>query len=327
MIRPLVQLVEIWSTKGANLALAGPFTGPCAATVTRLLFHRGKNLESALELSRSLFYHSCRPISFNHGTSFDDYSGEFCGQNARWESLGIFFTAACRAAVDLSYAETLYGSEKQRRKIQKLALSYSDRCLDLCLPLDCMNDVQLILQYENFISHSQVDGDQSKSAPMLPCLLILQRLTVLAGYLSWRKLGDVAASLFALGYHQQKAWSFEGVADFTRTLRQTAFCRTYSADKNVSIFLGRPPRIIGKFCHFYLPSTDPQPPQEASRKPPTWSQARGPNFTTDSRWAALCAILKEDILDLYTKDNYDERNHQARYVRPLTAYMQAQNSF
>ncbi|CAG7933522.1 unnamed protein product [Penicillium olsonii] len=294
IIRPLVQLVEIWSTKGANLALAGPFTMPCAATVTRLLFHRGKDLASALELSRSLFYHSCRPISFNHRTPFDDYCGEFCGQNARWESLGIFFTAACRAAVDLSYAETLYGSEQQRRKIQKLALSYSDRCLDLCLPLDCMNDVQLILQYENFISHSQVDGDQS--------------------YLSWRKLGDVAASLFALGYHQQKAGSFEGVPDFTSTLRLTAFCRTYSADKNVSIFLGRPPRIIRKFCHFYLPSSDLQPPQEASRKPPAWSQARGPNFTTDSRWAALCAILKEDILDLYTKDNYDERNHQARLI-------------
>lgn len=132
------------------------------------------------------------------------------------------------------------------------------------------------------------------------------------GYLSWRKLGDVAASLFALGYHQQKPESFGDVPDFLNRLRQTAFCRTYSADKNVSIFLGRPPRIVRKFCHFYLPGLDPQPPQKASRKPPIWSQARGPNFITDSRWAALCGILKEDILDLYTTDDFDERNHQAR---------------
>lgn len=132
------------------------------------------------------------------------------------------------------------------------------------------------------------------------------------GYLSWRKLGDVAASLFALGYHQQKPESFGDAPDFLNRLRQTAFCRTYSADKNVSIFLGRPPRIVRKFCHFYLPSLDPQPSQKASRKPPIWSQARGPNFITDSRWAALCGILKEDILDLYTTDDYDERNRQAR---------------
>ncbi|KAJ5986999.1 hypothetical protein N7451_011364 [Penicillium sp. IBT 35674x] len=165
MIRPLAQLVEIWSTKGTNLALAGPFTEPCAATATHLLSRCDGDQATALDISRSLFNHSCRPISFNHGTTFNDYCGKICGQNARWESLGIFFIAACRASIDLSYAETLYGSEQQRRKIQKLALSYSDRCLDLCLPLDCMNDVQLILQYENFISHSQVDGDQSESVP------------------------------------------------------------------------------------------------------------------------------------------------------------------
>lgn len=166
MIRPLARLFETWITKGTNLALAGPFTGPCALTVTRILSQCDGGQATALEISRGLFYHSRRPISFNRGTLFDDYCGNLCGKNARWESFGIFFTAVCRAAVDLPYAEPLYGSEQQRRKIQKLSLSYSDRCLDLALPLDCMNDIQLILQYENFISHSQVDGDQSVSIPM-----------------------------------------------------------------------------------------------------------------------------------------------------------------
>ncbi|KAJ5136703.1 hypothetical protein N7448_005257 [Penicillium atrosanguineum] len=188
-------------------------------------------------------------------TTFDEYCTNFSGHNSRWEPFGIFFTAVCRASVDLAYAEPLYGSEQQRRKIQKLTLSYSDRCLDLCLPLDCMNDLQLVLQYENFISHSQVDGDQS--------------------YLSWRKLGDVAASLFALGYHQQQTETFRAAPLFLRDIRQIAFCRTYSADKNVSIFL---------------------------------------DFVTDSRWAALCAIIKEDILDLFTVEDYDERYRRARPI-------------
>lgn len=101
-------------------------------------------------------------MSFSSETTFDEYCANFSGQNSRWETFGLFFTAVCRASIDLAYAEPLYGSEQQRLKMQNLTLSYSDRCLDLCLPLDCMNDLQLVLQYENFISHSQVDGDQSK---------------------------------------------------------------------------------------------------------------------------------------------------------------------
>lgn len=82
----------------------------------------------------------------------------------------------------------------------------------------------------------------------------------------------------------------------------------------MSIFLGRPPRIIRKFCHFCLPGKHIQSAQEASRKTAVWDPAEKPDFITDSRWAALCAILKEDLLDLFTEENYDERVRQARYV-------------
>jgi hypothetical protein len=44
-------------------------------------------------------------------------------------------------------------------------MSFSDRCLELSISLDCLNDLQLVLQYENFISHSNVDGDESKRLP------------------------------------------------------------------------------------------------------------------------------------------------------------------
>jgi hypothetical protein len=37
--------------------------------------------------------------------------------------------------------------------------------------------------------------------------------------------------------------------------------------------------------------------------------------------------LKEDILDLYAEENYDERNLQARYVNPPVAFIQVQNSY
>ncbi|GKZ85533.1 hypothetical protein AnigIFM56816_011501 [Aspergillus niger] len=301
LIPQFTQLFGRWIATGTNLALAGPLTAPCASTASHLISGFDGTHASATSISKRLFYNSRSPLRLNSHTTLDEYCANFCGPHARWETLGLFCTAVCRASIDLTYAEPMYGSEQQRRRIQKLTLSYSDQFLDLCLPLDCMNDLQLFLTYENFISHSQVDGDQS--------------------YLSWRKLGDVAAALFALGYHQQQTESFRAAPTFLRDLRQTAFCRAYSADKNVSIFLGRPPRILRKFCHFYLPGDHNDDSHEASRSPAIWVHTEKLDFATDSRWAGLCAILKDDILDLFTEDNYDER---ARRAWLIEADIQAQ---
>ncbi|PYH71887.1 Zn(II)2Cys6 transcription factor [Aspergillus vadensis CBS 113365] len=301
LIPQFTQLFRRWIATGTNLALAGPLTTPCASTTSHLISNFDGTHASATTISRRLFYNSRCPLHLNHDTTLDEYCANFCGPHARWETLGLFCTAVCRASIDLTYAEPMYGSEQQRRKIQKMTLSYSDQFLDLCLPLDCMNDLQLFLTYENFISHSQVDGDQS--------------------YLSWRKLGDVAAALFALGYHQQQTESFRAASAFLRDLRQAAFCRAYSADKNVSIFLGRPPRILRRFCHFYLPGDHDANSHEASRSPAVWLNTQKLDFAIDSRWAGLCAILKDDILDLFTEDNYDER---ARRAWLIEADIQAQ---
>ncbi|KAB8226114.1 hypothetical protein BDV33DRAFT_186908 [Aspergillus novoparasiticus] len=293
-IRSFAHLFQKWVSTGANLALAGPLTGSCASAVDYTLSQCDGKYPTARAISKRLFHNSCQPILSNPETTLSEYCTFFSGANARWEAFGIFFVAICRASVDIPYAEPLYDSEQPRRRLQRLALSYSDQCLELCLPLDCMNDLQLLLQYENFISHSQVDGDQS--------------------YLSWRKLGDVAASLYALGYHQQQTESFRTAPSFLRDLRQTAFCRTYSADKNVSIFLGRPPRILRKFCYFHLPGTLAQPNQKACRTPAVWDPSEKPSFVTDSKWAAVCGILKEDILDLFAEESYEERARQGHLI-------------
>lgn len=167
-IRSLAHLFQKWVSTGANLALAGPLTGSCASAVDYTLAQCDGKYPTARAISKRLFHNSCQPILSNPETAISEYCTFFSGANARWEAFGIFFVAICRASVDIPYAEPLYDSEQPRRRLQKLALSYSDQCLELCLPLDCMNDLQLLLQYENFISHSQVDGDQSKRSPSDP---------------------------------------------------------------------------------------------------------------------------------------------------------------
>ena len=166
-------LIEKWTTSGVNLALAEFFTKKCAETAEFVL---GCSHEYATDLkivSKNLFTHSCKPLAANDTSTFQEFCAQFSDTNARWETIGLFFTAAGRAAIDMMTFEPLYNTKRQQRSFQKLAMRFSDQCLDIALSLDCMNDLQLVLQYENFILHSFVDGDQSKSTSSCSALALL----------------------------------------------------------------------------------------------------------------------------------------------------------
>lgn len=125
------------------------------------------------------------------------------------------------------------------------------------------------------------------------------------------------SSLYALGYHEQVE-SNASLPAFLKDLRRAAFARAYSADKNLSIFLGRPPRIHRKYCRFNLPGYIAENAQE--RRPSVvgqriqWTGNEGFDYMMDTKWSALCALLKEDILDLFHKETQSERLQSARSV-------------
>ncbi|KAH7149906.1 putative Zn(II)2Cys6 transcription factor [Dactylonectria estremocensis] len=292
-----VRLVNGWLATGANLPISGLFTEHCILTAQHLLEGLDGGSRNAMEISKNLFVQSCRPLLMDSATTFDAFCAQFCEQNARWETLGLFFTTVSRATFRFSSTETPYNSEQQRRNLRKLAMHYSDRCLEFSLSLDCLNDLQLILQYENFILHSLVDGDQS--------------------YQSWRKLGDVASSLFALGYHQDTKNSAQCPA-FLRDLRQAVFARAYSADKNISIFLGRPSRIHRQHCLLRLPGQDTETSMSSpyfSQEWPDWGLQEQFDYKADTHWYTLCAVVKEEILHLFGEECYEERIRKASHIQ------------
>ena len=138
------------------------------------------------------------------------------------------------------------------------------------------------------------------------------------GYHSWRRLGDVIGSLFALGYHEPNEDATHTPA-FLMDLRRAAFARTYSADKNISIFLGRPPRLHRKYCRLQLPGqrTERIHKGDISRQ---WKQFQWPrdenfDYKTETCWSALCALLKEEILEIFQNDSNDGRFRQIGLVR------------
>ncbi|KAK1493545.1 hypothetical protein CABS01_11714 [Colletotrichum abscissum] len=88
---------------------------------------------------------------------------------------------------------------------------------------------------------------------------------------------------------------------FLVQLRKMAFARIYSADKNVSLFLDRPLRMSKRFCHFHLPDTLPPSetsPSDARRGLVYWLPNSAMDYRSETRWSALCASIKEEIMEL-----------------------------
>lgn len=161
------ELVEFWLAKGTNLALAEPFVAQCAESVSQLFESHDESWH--LVYARRLLQNSARPLHFDASTDLAGFSSQFLDHYARWETLGIFFAAVSRATIDVPFFPALYTTEEQQYTLRRLATKLCDFALEISLSLDCLNDLQLIVQYENFIVHSYVDGDQSQFFFYTPC--------------------------------------------------------------------------------------------------------------------------------------------------------------
>lgn len=121
------------------------------------------------------------------------------------------------------------------------------------------------------------------------------------------------ASVYALGYHQ-KIETNRHTPFFLAELRRAAFATIYSADKNVAIFLGRPPRMSKRFCYFQTPMTEPLDQYETAYK---WPPGVEISYRAEMRWSALCACLKEEVMELLFKKRSGEILEKARSVTNL----------
>ena len=121
-----------------------------------------------------------------------------------------------------------------------------------------------------------------------------------------------------LGYHEEIKDNPNSPTIVTE-LRRSAFARIYSDDKNVAVFLGRPPRLSQRFCCFQLPQ--PRTKDQSLTYMPVVGAVDfdqtlfGPDDDADQhssiRWSALCAVLKEEALELIQRSQRQclEYNH------------------
>lgn len=132
------------------------------------------------------------------------------------------------------------------------------------------------------------------------------RLTMSLGFHTWRCMGDLATSVVTLGYHE-KIDQQAAVPPFVLELRKSIFARIYWADKTLSVFMGRPPRILLAFCNFQVPHLT------KAREAPHDEVI---DYVADTVCSAKFAVLKEASLDIFRMrhtNDLTERVSQARY--------------
>ncbi|KAK6435735.1 hypothetical protein LTR95_008075 [Oleoguttula sp. CCFEE 5521] len=89
----------------------------------------------------------------------------------------------------------------------------------------------------------------------------LQTLTLIEGDASvWRRLGDIANEVLALGFHREATHLASSVPFFLAEIRRRVFCSVYQYDKSYAILFDRPPRIASRYadCKPPLDLTDEQ---------------------------------------------------------------------
>ncbi|PWY76001.1 hypothetical protein BO94DRAFT_473718 [Aspergillus sclerotioniger CBS 115572] len=217
----------------------------------------------------------------------EDLCASFSGSSLRWEFVGIIFAFAGLAA---SYPEA--GEPYQSGEFATEMFAASKTCIEICEQCSQLNDLSIWLRYLTVALASNLFGDTSN--------------------LVYRCLSDLVCQIFAMGLHRQSSLQ-ERVPFFLSETRKRIFAATFTRDKNLATYLGRPPLIDSHFCDLLLPLdldddelTEPgniPGPQGNSLDSDGWktnefSLVRSLRSVTGLRLRCGMAILREKVLRL-----------------------------
>lgn len=253
---------------------------------------------SVLELSRTFFRNTATEIELRASMTLSEYVALSA---ARWDTYALLLSSIGYSIYHVPQDDPIFQSGilpgNDRKGLRRIALAASDICLQLCDKLGMISDTLCcaILQHSVLVHHTYGTGD----------------------YRTWQKLGDLTTILFALGLHQ--AGDDKNTPFFLSELRKRVMVGAYGMDKDLALFLGRPPRICKQYCNIQSPL---DLTWEELIAPPTVRQAAlqkldAQGWNTEgklgsgarARTVHLACLIREDILELSIgqgRDNVEE---------------------
>ncbi|RAL03348.1 uncharacterized protein BO80DRAFT_350599 [Aspergillus ibericus CBS 121593] len=264
---------------------------------------RGALQETLLEALASMS--SKRLPSPTVDTTFDDFCASFSGPSLRWEFVGIIFAFAGLAA---SYPEA--GAEFQNGDFATGMFAASKTCIEICNQCSQLNDLSIWLHYVTVALASNLFGDTSN--------------------LVYRCLSDLVSQCYAMGLHCQSSLQ-EGVPFFLSETRKRIFAATFTRDKSLATYLGRPPLIDSHFCDILLPLDldDDEITDRANIREPRGNNLDSEGWNTDPgslvrslrsvtglRLRCVMAILRERVLRLSLRSGRTDHQAHLPYEDP-----------
>ncbi|KAI9752115.1 MAG: hypothetical protein M4579_005753 [Chaenotheca gracillima] len=178
--------------------------------------------------ARAVTENTRQPVTIHSNVSARTFIGQFTGENLRWEFLGLIFAWAGRAAM----SDVALPAGFTKATFAQRMMECSNSCIALHRQQATSSDVLAWCLYENLVLLTFQHGESSHAA--------------------WRRLGDLSAEIYALGLHRGSERPLE-VPPFLVQARRKVFHASYTIDKVIATFFGRPPRISAHYCNNTLP--------------------------------------------------------------------------
>ncbi|KAJ5666574.1 Transcription factor [Penicillium macrosclerotiorum] len=236
-------------------------------------------------MSKQLFQAPARPFHVYKGMSISEFMSSASG---RWETVGMVFCVTGLATEWISEDDLILRKHDSvdTKVLATTASTVCDICLQFCDSVGIVNDLVSWLLVHQTALLAIVYGESD--------------------YRPWKKLGDLATAIFALGLHQD---SSQTTPFFLNELRKRTMVAAFTMDKELATFLGRPPLISWRYCNISYPLdvsfeellVEPTPTDDVIARLQKNQGWNSKDTLTKGSWARIIllrSIQREKVLEL-----------------------------
>ncbi|KAH9901718.1 hypothetical protein F4778DRAFT_123500 [Xylariomycetidae sp. FL2044] len=290
----VIQFVSRWFEIGEGGGVACPDWAMREWLKQLLGIHYGETLkeqnpERIRQLCHTLWRNTSTQPVCDKGMTAMQWVKSCSGPNIRWEVIAMIAAIVGQCAITLDPMDPLlqeYNIDRPSfpRRMAEIARS----CLDFCHECDTLGDLLIWALSENFFFLAYLRGEGSHAA--------------------YRASGELITAVVAMGLHIDIKLGKPTIPFLLEEMRKRALLNAYSQEISTSSFLGRPTRLMHRYCNIIQPLdlSDHQLSLEGDELAAAIASLDSNGFNTSGKitraswlkaWGSF-ALQREDVLDL-----------------------------